>query len=461
MAKAKRKVTGKAKRMKHTSSGGGANWAKKTADAVRAVGETAARLAWINAQLPKVPRLQETSFAPKFPATPGRTGTREKKRKKDFVQDYGSGYLRKPFPKGKKPKSNFHLQALKYGYATADEYWGSCSDSHAVIMQFSTFNIGKVRYAIAGAILRKLFSKAGISFGKQEQEMPLTNFADSSNWKIEWTLRNDVTSAFAGNFYNIPDNTTFWAMVINSGIGNEIQDMLRDPQTFKFWEFRLYCNCDADNAQPRLMASLQADEMYLEVDVKGVLKLQNKSKGVDAGTNYDTERVDNQPVYGYRYEFSNANPIVRGGALYSETAGIFNASAENSVSLANATTLNALNTATNYDEPPNAKEFTNCVKVARVSLNPGDIKSTNLSWHTKGKLNTVLYRMAAKLNTLSLCHRAAGKCVMFYFEEVLRTTSGNPIIVGYEWDYKSAAIITTKKQAVPLHIKVDNLNING
>lgn len=179
-------------------------------------------------------------------------------------------------------------------------------------------------------------------------------------------------------------------------------------------------------------------EVYVKYYVKTSLKLQNRSLGAITGETGDENAVDNVPLYGKSYSGNGTGPKLKNdiGVTFfcdQQYGGIL-------------PTLNAL-----MREPPQINQFTNAKFSNKVSLEPGDIKTSVLTHSTTQMFNTI-HRDACDWSggsNVMQRQRLNGKYRVFFFEKMIGIGAAN-IQLAFENNIEGSFQAVIRKRPVLL-----------
>jgi len=150
--------------------------------------------------------------------------------------------------------------------------------------------------------------------------------------------------------------------------------------------------------------------------VKSVLKIQNRS--VPNVTDNEITDVDNIPLIGRTYEGKGTGAIYIAPPPQSGSRPTFYANKENSVILAEWLTTG--DGAPN--EPPETEQFDKITKEGKMSLDPGQIKMSTLTWEKKMPFNDY-WNMMKPPGTRNTLNKPFGKFRMFAIEKMIQFTA--------------------------------------
>lgn len=413
-----------------------------------------------------------TSGANPF-TTPPHVSKKRAKRRRDWGISNAKYVGRFKKPKKMKRKKSVEQKSLQKGYHKTEEQWGYVTDPHCAYITHSTYMYDTFARCIAGAILRRLFENAGVKLSSKTQVMQLFSGSQTSDispngveyWiTVERTNPNTNTQTL-GNHILMQDDSL--ERLVSGSTGNNQCLVLIDAikayldTSVTQWEInKIYLTRIPQGvgaAPQEVIATLDLREVHINLYSSSHLKVQNRTKGDLAGEGVDdADRVDNQPLSGKIYSFKHGEPRLRTQFFYSLDANnSFNLATnpERYVVGLNSVSDSGINLIKSSDvkfdqfrEPPNPRFFSNCNKVSSIKLNPGDIKDCYITWKTSGKLMNVMKRLRVGARSSGQNAQLIGKCQTLVMEELLRTDSGNPIVMQYERQNKVGCFIGVKKE---------------
>lgn len=203
--------------------------------------------------------------------------------------------------------------------------------------------------------------------------------------------------------------------------------------------------------------------------VKSALKIQNRTVNVETGTEDD---VDNVPLYGKSYEGSGNFLTFRSHGVYDD-ANINNHPAEIHfpqsigvrpmnpvVDLCEAPVITyAAGPQTYFCEPPKLSQLYNAKKIGKAHLDPGQVKTSVLSFSTRINLTKLFRSMARGANSLEIETFSMGNYRVFCLEKMIQavaTSSTNAVKVAYEVDHKIGGYLFAKSPVVTNTIVYNN-----
>lgn len=448
-----------------------ARTARKVARTAQQVGNAAKALGLavpLAAPFLKVP----SRNAPKLDfRTPPRTPKRSRRQRRTQRWGTATGVYVGKFSKGKRlrKKDNVMTQAQKKGYTVTLEQYGTLTDNHAAYIGHGTHNYKEMANVIIGAILRKLFAKAGIDVNSSNGTIGLENYV--FNGVQDWYLRvyakdpttitttsytYDILSADSletiiynwNDMYNLTYNYLLKRVLGTTGLAKDEFDLVRIDLGIKL----------ESEYENRVMASLDLLNEHLTLQITSKIKIQNRTKADGEGIDReDTDRVDNMPLYGNLITFKGGHPKLRKERMTQiNQQHVFNAVNQSGLTLRRGSVCD-------IEEPPNPKEFMNAVKVSKVMLNPGQIREVTISHKYSGKFKNIMQKLQCRHlwdDNNDVMHGIPGKFQLFTFEEMIRSISVNDINLVYERQCQVAGFLTSKRSAValPTKLKINLIN---
>lgn len=378
--------------------------------------------------------------------------SKDSKKWKGTSTGFYAGKFKKPKPLKKSVEA---LCSMK-GYHHTSELWGRVEDPHCAYLIHSTYNRDRMIRVMLGALVRKLFIKAGIEINNNHSEMPLADWANSLGFRLQLVTQSPLTGVKSIQAtYNTVDDQSFYTL-LNALTAftayfqtyiDDTTDPISQPSEMLLYSLR-------DPGTWNLASSINLRTEMLTIFSESTLKVQNRSAPAESGATdrYELDRVDNQPLTGYIHEFSNADPRLKSLSGLVPTAVNEHLLCSNTASGLKLVRANqiaapaALTDFSDYQEPPVAQAFKNCVKSVKVILQPGEMKKTSVYHEYKGTLITLLNKLRIQLIVSGNVSGISGKAQMVVLEEKIRTSATNPITVQYERQTKVGCIAETRKK---------------
>jgi len=265
------------------------------------------------------------------------------------------------------------------------------------------------------SLLKALFIKAGVVFRTLEDVLP-TLSSDSVVVKYQKNVLGTVstfthTPGAGANLINMSDffiASGPWYGATNT---SEWQDSA-------FVSIELKCtafNPDVNSA------FLDMSNMRVKYDVKSALKFQNRTLSDSAGIEADD--VDNVPLYGKVYEGTGTGARVSTAS----NASFFYGDTSSGLITNTGATQNDI------AEPPPPHMFPEVKKWSKISLSPGEIKTSVLSTRSSSKWNDIHNRIMMFSNSVSAVKRHIGKFRFFALEKIISSSVlGTDIQIAFE-----------------------------
>lgn len=341
------------------------------------------------------------------------------------------------------------------GFLQSYEEHGTLVDPNCVHIGHSTHNQKWFPSVIAKALLRAVLSKAGFEVDDQEKVLPLSYDQSGLGWVFVLYGVNESTGAIQEcERYNCSATDTLETMSTKLGAASGGPSLVTLLQTIMngntYSNLFNWARLDlmfTDSFQTgsflRLAASLNLNNHKLVIMSKSSIVIQNRSKGATSG-DIDSHAVDNQPLKGYMYQFSNGQVATKQvGTLWnkgslSSTGLIKKVAADFLIAVGNGYISNS------WKEPQPPAIFRNVSGSTRLSLQPGDIKKGTITSYYTGYFNDVLGKIRDRSNfpvNNAIFGPVLGKSQLFSMEEVINTGTQNQIVVQYETDKHIGAYV--------------------
>jgi len=162
---------------------------------------------------------------------------------------------------------------------------------------------------------------------------------------------------------------------------------------------------------------IKLEQSKIHVDCKSSLKLQNRSIGSEG--NDEADDVDNVPIYGRQYfgkgtDFMHVSATNLGTSRQPRSFTVSNL--DGLIFNDNTDNVNALR------EPPLPGEIIGVKSATKARLDPGEIKTSNLSWREKIKLNTIYPTFIPASSATARVKRSTyGTSTFFGLEKMINT----------------------------------------
>lgn len=198
-----------------------------------------------------------------------------------------------------------------------------------------------------------------------------------------------------------------------------------------------------DNATSSILQNrcvYKFEELYGVVNVSTTIKVQNRTLAADASA--DSTDVSNMPLHGRSYIFNGMPKARNGGAYVIEVSKNIN---REGVILGRAQDMDIC-----YKEPPLASFFSNCKKIARASLQPGEVKSLKKTFYKRMNFLALLRYLRVNEDQNDYYFYNPGPTIMFSFEEIVNVHGIQNISCAYEVNRKIGVHIVRNKKHVML-----------
>jgi len=388
-------------------------------------------------------------------------------------------------PKGRKVKHNIESLCLSQGYVKKVEQYGVIRDPDCVYINHSTGYLNEIARTFAVALLRKAMTKAGFKITNQHQELAITapiaglNASENSEGiRFVYTTKDTITGAYNNIIYDTVDNQSFIKMVQNwPQFPNHIIDYIRNVNASEPFKLSVYKrDFGAISTFWNLGAEMYLTDCKMQLFIQSTLTIQNRTAAANTTgeDQLDANRVDNQPLKGWLYDFKNADMRVRHqgplNAFDPDTQNsFFNRSQDNGLSLiggaefANNYAVTAqITETTGATEPFVPKYFANISKATPIMIQPGEVRKTSFNYKYSGKITNILKTMKVVfwdgVNTAFTGMR--GKCQMIALEEMMRTQSSNRVTIAYEREMTIGCIVKPALLQAPLEAAIIHQNID-
>lgn len=364
-----------------------------------------------------------------------------------------------------------NMEALyaKRGFVLKRETHGGVADPSCVYLGASTFNRISFVETMYGAVIRKLLKKAGVDIQSPGQIPSMQNFQPAGIGqpvgggffvKLQYLDENGTQNQLR-DFWN--DTTTFEQFTLGlNGTANTIYNCIFNNldsdngfNVRQYTHIGLYYDIGGTNPD-RMIAVLNLEDEYVNFKSKVAMCIQNRTKGnsIADGEQFSSERIDNQPLKGYQYVFSSAQPRVRGTTAQGNPQLLTVIPNNEYVNLVKSTQLPGVL----FREPPNPRTFGNCIGSSYVKLQPGTIKKGVVYHELRGSWNSIMCkRMVTDYGGQGPLPYLPGRYLLFALEEIINSGSPNNIEVAYECERFTGAFLTTKKKTA----MISNFQENG
>lgn len=358
------------------------------------------------------------------------------------------------FSRPKKTKKSYRAICGQKGINFTREYYETVTASHTKYIKHSTYDFGVIRYCIFAAALRKLFEKAGIDVRSMKLPPNLANDGgggEASQFRLRCQYYGPVDGGVAWDSYDIPAAATFDDIVNGSTlIISRISNFLLGSTANYPTVYQLQMvDGGAVPTKWITLSSIDLTSTKWTMEVISTLKVQNRSQGDTApAADLSLDRVDNVPLYGKIFNFSNVDPRIR----TSTSAGTGLANGQRWFDQQDATGVAHFSPSTLYpdlEEPPTRNFWSNCSGENKIVLQPGQMKSTQIKYVYTGTFFNFLTKLAGESGIYegdTRVKKVIGRCQMLVLEEMLRTGSDNLLTLQVERQVEVHCMFTNVKK---------------
>jgi len=383
---------------------------------------------------------------------------------KDFEAYKRSGLTQKNstmgFYKGAfKKASKFNLKTFEgyytsKGYVQRRETNGVITDDHACYVGHSTFDPVMIQGTVAGCLLRKLMKIGGVAINDRSMVLPMNTLTSAVGYRVEFSTitENGVIALYdnfnflaATNFSGILGGMGTFQNFIGECLIGEMVEIAVKPYMLTLYQQDIVQISPSEVSTYRLVAKMDLSEEIIDLQIHSELTVQNRTNAAQAaaGSFYNLDRTDNQPLKGRIYEFRNGDPRLR----------ISNAAQTliDQVPIDGAILVRAAELGTDWQNVPPPNQFANISKSGLVKMDPGHMKKGYINYSFHGTFINMLVKLRAATFTavggITYAARMLGHCQLIGFEEEMRTPSTNPVAIAYERQLTVGATCKTKPAA--------------
>lgn len=373
--------------------------------------------------------------------------------KVSYVKKGGSsgvlaGKLRR---KGKKVNRNYNALQQK-GILTREEFRFQDDISTANesrLVGHTSLPIRATYYNVFRALVKCLLGKAGITV------QALTDLTPTKG-NFQFTYFTDWnTGTISTSVYAIPGPGALSWRAIADGLADwflSFGSAGRDPGTIRWKTCEYRPNLSYSSEDPSKVV-VDLGQAFVTIKSKSILKVQNQSgvyKGItEAEKEATTDDVDNVPVELSTY-YVTGNQFIHQNARTSATLGL-------GFLGFNQTFLNS----TPGSEPPPAYEILNCTNRVKITMDPGHVKSSIISYHktmTFGSVIRLLVRRSISgnwdFNDTSYV-KAAGHSRALHVDRVIGASLGKVRLMG-ECELKQQVMMSANRNTATDQYEVQN-----
>jgi len=345
------------------------------------------------------------------------------------------------------------------GFHATTETYGSVNDPDTVLIKNSTFALNSYGDILVGAILRKLFARAGIPLNDSRLELPLLAWDNSDGFEIQFEFVTPITSVVSMVIVPITDNKSLEALIGDlSSAKTKLVDYWSGTGTEYIRRVFLYSyDLNTPTVYKRLAACVNMESEEIHCHCQVGLTVQNRTAAAESVGNLDLDRIDSQPLEVHVFEFSSGAPIAK----------VTRPGFEDQLNSGNTTGLKLMRVAefspnqVALQNAPDSKIWKNCVQHTKSVLQPGQMKKTFI--RKDYILNFKKFMSTLRVDAISgeNMYRVSGKSQILHFSEALRTPSINKVTVFYERREELGMYLVSKKQAAPFISSIGIFEVNN
>jgi len=387
----------------------------------------------------------------------------KKAAKKRLVTGVSQGSFAGKFAIPSKLTKSFENIALNLGYHITKESYGDCVDTDCAYIYHSNFIPNLIAKCLTGALVRTIFRKAGLEIGNQEQELPVYDSGSSIGYRLVYTYRDPITGNMDQSLLDTAENETFQSFVENLQTTNRLgwlfaqyiynaANQFKEPYSLGLYTY----DYNALITNYRLAAYMTLQDEFVVYEATSALMVQNRTQGSAAtGTDLSLDRVDNQPLKGYLYQFKNGDPRLKTNQI--KNTGVatnrdFLYSTGDTKGLRSYGSVQLVGPqAALMSEPPMPSIWRNVDASTKIQLDPGMMKKTLVISSYKARLPELLRKFRIDVVNLiagtgnGYSQLPSHKSQILALEEMLRTPSANFITLLFENEYKVGCYTYTSK----------------
>jgi len=293
---------------------------------------------------------------------------------------------------------------------------------------------------VIGALVKKLFNKAGIKIKNWDWDM-----LDGVNIpaRVEIVYKERDGGARQRAPFTIPTNKTLRQLVTD--IENWILGFTPGNYPQQFLELQYFHDIGTIGSSRLIAYEIDLQSVKIHMYAKSHLKIQNRT--VNQAINDQADDVDNVPLYGRHFTVVGNGSMFRdypdGGATspYLTTDRIYGVLDYSVTAVDSNTTM--------YKEVPYASQFTGVKETGSIHLDPGQVKTSILVNEQTISWNAFIQRFYGKAGNGVANNDsqrfAFGKTKIIAMEKMIQavaTTAENSPKIAYEHNLEVAAYVT-------------------
>lgn len=366
------------------------------------------------------------------------------------------------FKRGKK-LSNRVDKFVNSGFTSTTEVNGIITDPDICYIGVSSTSGIQAMELVLQAVLRKAIEKT-MNWNVTNMSEVLQGYAAAAGWlgdglRLQLIVQaNDTGIQTVFDYDTVPTDSIYaivgdvaqgvagtWTALLtetlNIARGNVSDNTINSRQIIRLNVFRRDGNVGIFYVGS---GGLDMTNEYVHYRTSSEIKIQNRSVAANAST--DATNVANNPVQGYIYSCKGGVPLVQNPSTVSGGFLLDQIKDNNGVMLVRGAEFT--NTAgLIYREPQGPRFFKNCSSLAKVMIDPGQIKVASIKWKKSLRFNEMLRLIGDSASTLAnrATQRLPGVCKLFALEDMINVNALEVISIAYEVNRKSGCYISSGK----------------
>lgn len=377
----------------------------------------------------------------------GRKSTKQPVRGMRRRAYHTTGSYKGKFKKGSSKETKEQNYANK-GILHTSEVSGTISDPDCVYITHTAVDGYKLVEVAVQALFRKLFQKQGYVITNVDEPLGHISITDAKDWQIELIQQDQLTGTesvlatyvtVAGStIRSIANEFITYFMQFSSG-ATTVPGVGASANDKRLRKLILYGQDFNVTRQPVFECQIELDDEVMCVYGYSKIKIQNRTLAPDGGD--QANDVSNNPLIGRSYGFKGI-PKLRDRNVWPLNSIPINSG----IQLIRSAVLTGN---TGFKEPPNPSVFSNCQKSAKLKLEPGDIKSSTISFQKNQNFLEMLQKIRLQYGATAAfnSYYSIFPSEMFAFEDMINVNSTQNLSCAYESNQVIGVYFKTKKKA--------------
>jgi len=367
-----------------------------------------------------------------------------------------AGKFKKPSRRSGRGLDKYH----RNGVSMTEETTSSGTDANCLYIMAETVSAYRLVEYTIGALIRKLFGKAGIRIPGWDDNpysiMMGSALAGDDTLAYQVNLiQKDVSTSGLSMFtaqsftYNTLNKLVafFVPEVLQWMSGYGLNNAGNDKELIGFTLTKAVSATGLPSTFMKL-SEIAFDECVLEFSGNLNLKVQNRSTSATLGT--DAEDVSATHVEGRLYTFNGIpKPKNNYNQVVAATAGAYKFS-QFYVGNYGVEVFNPSNMDPTFAEPPPPSAFWNCKKSSKVNMGPGEIKNFFMKYHRRNinpiKLWKSIHYMTTDSGTNDFYTYNIMPTVMLAIEDVINLNGASEITLAFEAERKLSVLCNERRK---------------